>query len=317
MLIALAFEEYHFLEFIATSILAKARSQRQIGFFMILTTAVCTMFITNDVALLAMVPITFAISNKAKIDPMRIVILQTIAANIGSSLTPFGNPQNLFLFTVYDINIWAFIKITFLFVFLGICFTLILNLRSSNERIVYEKVTIFIAHKKKLIYFSVLFVIVLASVLGFLNYYMTTILVLASVLFIEKKLLLKADYYLLGTFVCFFIIIDHIQDISYFRESIKVLLNTKEMVFLVSGLLSQVISNVPCVVLVSAFTEHYDALLLGVSVGGMGTMIASMANLISYKLYIKRYPARNYAKRFYQYNFLGFVLFSIFFILLL
>lgn len=317
MLIALAFEKYHLVEFIATSILKKAQNQRQIGFFMILTTAFCAMFMTNDVALFTMVPITFAISDKAEIDPKRTVVLQTIAANIGSSFTPFGNPQNLFLFTVYDIDIWAFMRITFLLVFLGICFTLALNLRSPKGKITYEKVMVSLSHKKKLIYFLVLFIIVLSSVLGFLDYRITTALVLLSVFLIERKLLLRADYYLLGTFICFFIIIDHIQDISCFRNGIKVLLDSKRMVFVLSALISQVISNVPSAVLVSAFTDYYDALLLGVSVGGMGTMIASMANLISYKLYIKKYPAKSYTKLFYQYNFLGFALFSILFIFLL
>ncbi len=317
MLIASVFEKYHLLEFIATSILMKAKTERQIGFFMILTTAVCAMFITNDVALLIMVPITFAICDKAKINLVKMVVLQTMAANIGSSLTPFGNPQNLFLFKAYSLNLWPFVKITAIFVTLGIGFTLILNLGLPKKKISYESVTVSLKSKKKLLYFSLLFAFVLCSVTGLVDYPISTVIVILSVFLLERELFLNVDYYLLGTFLWFFLIVDQIGHMAFFRESVKMFLSTKRMVFIVSGLVSQVISNVPAAVLVSAFTSHYDALLLGVSVGGIGTMIASMANLITYKLYIKRYPKSNYAKLFYLYNFLGFCLLSIFFMLLL
>jgi len=308
MLIALAFEKYHFLDFIALSILSKVKSPRSIGFTMILTTAFLGMFITNDVALITVVPITLQIGKKAGFDPFKIIALETVAANIGSSLTPFGNPQNLFLYSFYSIPTRDFFVTVLPFVIIGLLFLLVYNMRNDHHRMEFSVPKLRLHNKKQLVLYGVLFIGVLLSVLRIVDYFIVSGLVILIFVVRESELFRKVDYFLLGTFVCFFIFIDHVMNFPFLQQGISQLLSTEMTTFFVSVGLSQVISNVPTAILLSGFTTYSQALLLGVSVGGMGTMIASLANLISYKLYTKTYSGKLYKTYFYRLNILGLIL---------
>jgi len=308
MLIALAFEKYHFLDFIALSILSKVKSQRGIGFTMIVTTALLGMFITNDVALITVVPITLQIGKKAGFDPLKIVALETVAANIGSSLTPFGNPQNLFLYSFYEMPTANFFASVLPLVVVGLVFLVLYNFMNDKENLAYNVPTLHLHHRKQLLIYGILFLLVLLSVLRILDYFVVSGIVVLFFLFRESELFRKVDYFLLGTFVCFFIFIDHVMNFTLLQQGISQILSTPMTTFFVSVGLSQIISNVPTAILLSGFTTYSHALLLGVSVGGMGTMIASLANLISYKLYVKNYDAKPYKKYFYILNGVGLLL---------
>lgn len=305
MLIAVAFEKYHLLEYISISILKRAKSERSIGFTMIIITSLLGMLITNDVALITVVPITIHMSKKAGFDPFRIVALETVAANIGSSLTPFGNPQNLFLYSFYKMPTITFFITVIPVVVMGMLFLLFYNQSNSKEKKNLDLPDVVLSNKKRLFVYGIVFLIVLLSVLRIIDYFLVTGIVILVFVAKDIHLFKRVDYFLLGTFVCFFIFIDHIMHFTLLQNNIGSLLSNEFSTFFVSVILSQVISNVPAAILLSSFTSFSKALLLGVSVGGMGTLIASLANLISYKFYVKAYPASHYKKYFYRLNLLG------------
>jgi Na+/H+ antiporter NhaD/arsenite permease-like protein len=129
-------------------------------------------------------------------------------------------------------------------------------------------------------------------------------------LIIERKLFKELDYILLLTFVCFFLAIGNLSNMQIINEIMKNLLNSDIGVYFSAILLSQLISNVPCAILLSKFTNSWLPILIGVNVGGMGTIIASLASLISYKFYTKEYNGRKYLSKFIKYNFSSLIIFA-------
>ncbi len=315
MLISLAFESYGLLDGIAVNILSRVRSERHIGLVMIFTTAGLGMLMTNDVALLTVVPVTVTMAKKAGFDPMRIVVLETAAANIGSSLTPFGNPQNLYLYNYFHMDTREFFMIIGPFVAAGMLALLLNNLGNSNAPMDVELEKIPLKHKGRILHYGFLFVLVILSVLRQADYRIITIAVIVSAIALDRRLVKKVDYYLLGTFVSFFILVDNVTRLDAVNAFARSFLDSPLRVFGISALLSQVISNVPAAILVSGFTPLYQELLLGVSVGGLGTLVASLANLISYKVYCKSYPGKQYRICFHRMNAALFVILSAFVIL--
>lgn len=309
MLICKALEDQNILDKTALEILKRFNSTKQMAATMILTTAFLAVFITNDVALLTMVPLTIIISKKIALaknstfDPFLIIVLETGAANIGSSLTPFGNPQNLFLYSYYNIPILTFLKITIPFTLIGMICLLTINFFTKSEEVQYEIESVHIRSRKKLVTYLILYILVLLSVLRVINYLIVTTIVVIAFLVLDKKLITKIDYFLLGTFIMFFLLIDIISHIGLIQSVAASFLKTPFRVFIGSALASQFISNVPSAVLFSSFTKYFEPLLLGVSVGGLGTLVASLANLISYKLYRKEFRSEKYGSFFHIVNF--------------
>lgn len=316
MLISLAFEKYHLLDGIAVHILSLVRSERSIGSVMILTTAVLGMLMTNDVALLTVVPITMTMARKADFDPFKVIVLETAAANIGSSFTPFGNPQNLYLYNYFQMDTKEFFVIITPFVAAGMLALLLVNMRNSSEVLDVKLDKIRLQHVKKIAYYAVLFVLVILSVLRWVDYKTVTLLVIAPIVILDRKLVKKVDFYLLGTFISFFVFIDNITRLEMVNTFAGNLLDSPVKVFSISALLSQVISNVPAAILVSGFTPFYQELFLGVSVGGIGTLVASLANLISYKIYCKTFPKKHYQTYFNKLNGALFVVLSVFVVII-
>ncbi len=245
MIVVQALKEYKVLEKIATISLSNLRSARSIGSVIVILTAFMGALITNDVALIALVPLTMTIAEKAKFEPVWIVIIQSQAANIGSALTPIGNPQNLFLFEKYEIGIWEFGSLMPPFVVFGVCWTLVMNLLNTKRKIVFDVPSSEIREPQKI------------------------------------------DYFLLGTFLLFFVFIDNISRMEIIATMMKSATNGEIRTMTSSALLSQFISNVPAAILFSSFTGSYKELLLGVNIGGSGKIIASLANLIAYRIYVK------------------------------
>jgi Na+/H+ antiporter NhaD and related arsenite permeases len=277
------------------------------------------MWITNDVALITFVP--FAIMTLSMVGQkkyiIRIVVLQTIAANLGSMLMPIGNPQNLYLYSNYNLSMGEFLKITLpctaVSLFL-LCIT-ILSLKnapiSANQA---EYKEILPGKTRHIVFYGILFLLCIATVLQLLDYRITFLIVIFTILLTDLQVLRRIDYSLLLTFVCFFIFVGNIGNISAVKNYLAALLNGKELPAAIA--ISQVISNVPCAVLLSAFTDDYKALILGTDIGGLGTLVASLASLISYKFYCKTENAKigKYLLVFTIYNLLFLVVLCLLFI---
>ena len=166
-----------------------------------------------------------------------------------------------------------------------------------------------IDNKRDVYLFSALFLIILLSVFHVIDYKVTFLITIIMVLLLNKKLFSQVDYSLLVTFIGFFIFVGNISTMNVVKNFMEGILGSPESTFLSSVLSSQFISNVPATMLLSGFTNHFKELLLGVNIGGMGTLIASLASVISYKIYTSEFGNDNYMKSFTFYNILGLVVF--------
>jgi len=313
MIIVAAFKQLKVMDIIVMVILSKCSSTRVVSMVFITMTFFSSMLVTNDVALITFVPLSIFTLKKTKVDPMKTVILQTLAANIGSSLMPMGNPQNLFLFTHYNLNAMEFFGTIAPFVVLGFIWLMLLNRRVPKRGIRIKVRKIYIEDPKEVAAYIILFIFVIASVFGIVNYKYTLAAVILGILIMDRKLFKEVDYFLLATFICFFIFIGNISNIQIVKIYLKGFLKLQHMTYFSSIVLSQVVSNMPCAILVSSFTSNWKELLLGVDIGGMGTIIASLASLISYKIYVKenKDKSKAYLKKFNLYNFSSLILFTL------
>lgn len=314
MLVVEAFKKLKLLEAISIKILKKFKEERKVASVIIIITFLFSMLVTNDVALITFVPLTLIIAKKADINPTLIIILQTLAANIGSSLTPMGNPQNLYLYYKYSIPLKEFIHIMLPFAGAGLIFLMaMLNLLVPNKTILFNIEEIKIENKEKTIAFILLFLLAVLSILKLISYYLALGTIVAATLFLDRKLFKKVDYNLLLTFIFFFIFIGNLTHFTGIRDIFSHMLGFNKSTFISSIALSQFLSNVPCSILLSGFTHNYQELLLGVNIGGMGTIIASLASVISYKFYVNEYREhkRKYLREFSIYNFASLVIFTI------
>lgn len=319
MIVVKAFEELHLLERISTGILNRCSDSRRVSLVLIFSSFFSSMLFTNDVALLTLVPLALIIGRKSDMDMLPTIIMQTLAANIGSSLTPMGNPQNLYLFSYYKLNAGQFFTTIGVFTVLGLLWLLLLNKRSKNTRLEFSLELAEVKDRRLAVIWGIVFMVIVLSVFGIVHYSAAFLLTVLAAGFLNRRLLLKADYPLLITFVCFFIFIGNISHITAVSMLMKSLLGSGNSTYFGSILLSQVISNVPSAILLSGFTSHWRELLLGVNVGGMGTIIASLASVISYKQYIGEKPqnAGRYMLSFSLYNFISLGLFTLLNFLLL
>ena len=244
-----------------------------------------SMLITNDVALLTFVPFAVVVLGMAERRDalIRIVVLQTVAANLGSMLTPVGNPQNLYLYSYYDLSPAAFFSATFPIWALSLLLIGLCCFSLSKERM-----EVFLGEEpgmdaRGVALHALLFIVCLLVVLRVITWPVMLAAVIAVLLVLDRKLLLKADFMLLLTFVAFFIFAGNLARVGAVDALLRRLLGGRE--YWTSLLFSQVISNVPAALLLSGFTDRSRELLLGVNIGGLGTPIASLASLISMKLY--------------------------------
>ncbi|MDV8110632.1 SLC13 family permease [Bacillus sp. BAU-SS-2023] len=309
MVVVAAFKELKVLDSIAISLLKKCSTYTSISFALVFITFLASMVVTNDVALITFVPLSIVVAKKSDINVLKIVILQTLAANLGSSFTPMGNPQNLFIYSFYNLDPSYFFKITAPLVILSVLFLSVIILKSKKIKLDLHLEDVEIKNKKDVIFFSILFAIILLSVFHIVDYRLAFSITLLTVLILNKKLLTQIDYSLLITFIGFFIFIGNISTMDSIRSFMMGILNSPQSTFITSILSSQVISNVPATMLLSGFTNNFKELLLGVNIGGMGTLIASLASVISYKIYTNEFKddSSTYLKYFTFYNVLGLI----------
>ena len=282
-------------QWVAQKLLGKVRKVWQLVLSLVLLCFFSSMLLTNDVALITFVPFTFIIlgligrkAQKRLLIP--IVVLQTIAANLGSMLTPIGNPQNLYLYGKSGISLASFLLLMLPYVLFAFLIIIVWSLLQA--RIYKAKLTISISGKTaisgtpvQLLVYALLFGLDLLTVARVLPYQLTLGLTILGLLLVDREAFRRVDYSLLLTFVGFFIFIGNVGRLPAFHQLLQQLVVGHEL--LAAVLASQIISNVPAALLLSGFTENYTALLIGVNLGGLGTLIASMASLISYKLLVR------------------------------
>lgn len=304
-----ALKNIRFFYILAQKIVQKFRNARLAVLALVYITFIGSMLIANDMALLTFLPLGyFVLSSTKKERYMAFTyIMQNIAANLGGMLTPFGNPQNLYLYTRFGIPDIEFVQIMlppFLLSVSLITVCCLIFVKPEPLEISDKPATL---PPVRTVLYLLLFALSIIIVFRIIPYQVGLIVIPGALLFLDRKALKSVDYGLLLTFVFFFIFSGNMARITWVQNLFSYLLEKSTL--LVSVLSCQFISNVPTAILLSQFTENYRELLLGVNIGGVGTLIASLASLITYREYVNRNPGKTkyYILMFTAYNF-GFLL---------
>ncbi len=274
MLIVEVLKNLTVFEILVRKLLIKVKNTRGLVFLLVFTCFFSSIFITNDVSLIIFVP--FAILALRKIDRTDLIIftvcLQTIAANVGCMVLPIGAPHNIVLYTISNVSFESFFLILLPYIIVSVVFLMILAFLTPNDNIKplsFRKIEV---NRTNFI----------------------------------KRVLLGADYYLLLTFIALFILIGNLENIPFFTSAFENSMVGNEVIW---GILtSQVISNVPSAMLLTGFSTNYEAIIVGINIGGFGTLIASMANLISFKILVREFD---------EFKFRYLLVFTVFNVLLL
>jgi len=282
---------------VAAVLMRKVKSFLQVVMILVFLCFFSSMFITNDVALITFVPFAIEVLKMAGKEKkmIAVVVLQTIAANLGSMLTPIGNPQNLYLYDLSGYSLLKFMSIMALpcidsFILLALS-CLWITKGETMEDISFPAIQYWTKRRIFLTgIYAALFAVSILVVADAISFGAALIITIPIVLIMDRKTLKSVDYCLLLTFCGFFIFVGNMGNIQSIATVLERLMQGRE--FVVAVLTSQIISNVPAALLLSGFTAQIDALLLGVNIGGLGTLIASMASLISYKAFAKAYPEK-------------------------
>lgn len=300
-----AFSHIHVFEVLSKAIVIKLHNLRNATLGLVFITFVGSMLLANDMALLTFLPLGFFVLNQTdnKQAMAFTFIMQNIAANLGGMVTPFGNPQNLYLYSYYRIETMEFVKImlpSFLAatVLIVICCLFVkptpLTLKNDEE---------YVLDKKRTLIYSVLFVASILIVFRIVPYILGTVAITIAILFLDKDSIKEVNYPLLATFCVFFVFSGNMARIPMVSAFFEYILPKNTLLF---GILScQFISNVPSAVLLSHFTNDYASLLPAVNIGGCGTLIASLASLITFSEFKKHQPekVKGYVVKFSVINF--------------
>jgi len=322
MLVMEGLKELKVFREIGEALIVKVNSTRGLALVMILLNFFFSMLITNDVALITFVPFTIIVLSVAKKEDhlIPVIVLETIAANLGSMMTPIGNPQNLYLYSIAGMTISEFFGLMLPYASIALAllmvFCLVVIKKDQVEPVERE---VFKRSKREMIeLFSYLFLFFLALLVvsRFLPYYIGLLITLLVVLILDRKIIRRADYSLLLTFIFLFIFIGNMKRIHMVSAMLASVVIGNE--FFASVVTSQFISNVPAAILLSGFTDNIRELIIGTNIGGLGTLIASMASLISYKQYGVMENARRgaYFKTFTIYNLLFLLAMIAFYVLI-
>ena len=301
-----ALKDIDFFYRMARRLVSAFRDLRACVFSLVLITYVGSMFIANDMALITFLPLGyFMLSETNQRGRMAFVfILQNIAANLGGMLTPFGNPQNLYLYSHFQIENMEFLRIMLPPFLLSAVLILLccLTVRPLPVTLVNREEKPI--NKSRAAVYLILFAMTLLVVFRVIPWWLGLTLIVGPLLFLDPNAVKTVDWPLLGTFVCFFVFSGNMARIPTVRVFLGDLMQKDALLF--SSLSCQVISNVPSAVLLSQFTQNYPALLVGVNIGGTGTLIASLASLITFRSYLHydRAHIGSYLKLFTVMNFL-------------
>lgn len=300
-----ALKNIRFFYILARKIVEVCGNIRTSVLMLVYITFIGSMLIANDMALLTFLPLGYYVLSATKQEKYMEVtfILQNIAANLGGMLTPFGNPQNLYLYSKFNIDNLEFVGI------MAPCFTVAIILITlccfifiKPEKVILQKQPVNLPPIRTIIYL-LLFAYSILIVFKGIPYYTGLIVIPLFLIFMDKGALKAVDYPLLLTFVFFFVFAGNMARIDVVRDAFSYLLSKSTLLFSVAS--CQIISNVPSAVLLSQFTTNYADLLVGVNIGGAGTLIASLASLITFREYAKHNPSKfkHYIVTFSLFNF--------------
>ena len=296
MAVVAGFKSVGAFQWLTYQLLRRIRSGRILGITLVLLPFFSAMLVTNDVALIVFVPFTLMLMEQLgcsrQIVP--IIVLQTVAANLGSMATPVGNPQNLYLYAANSMN-----PVDFFSVVLPLTAVSLVALTAAAYPVLPKQLQeqqledAQISDVRKMLIYVALFVLCLLTVFRVVPYPITTVLLILILLVVNRALLKEIDLMLLLTFVCFFIVSENLGRVDAVRSFLQSLLERNALLTAVGT--SQIISNVPAAVLLSGFTDQWQDLLAGVNIGGLGTPVASLASLITMKIYMA-WPNSNVGK---------------------
>lgn len=300
-----ALKNIQFFYMLARRVVQLFKNARMSVLALVYITFIGSMLIANDMALLTFLPLGYLVlttTGKEKYMAFTF-IMQNIAANLGGMLTPFGNPQNLYLYTKFNIPNMEFMSIMLLpFVISIVIITLCCIIFVKPEKLELEDVKLRLNPMRTFIY-MILFALSIIIVFRVIPYWIGLVIIPVVLLFMDRKALKMVDYPLLFTFVFFFIFSGNMARIDVVRNVFSYLLDKSTLLF--SVISCQFISNVPSAILLSQFTSNYPDLLVGVNIGGVGTLIASLASLITFREYVKNNPGKTmyYIGMFSAFNF--------------
>lgn len=300
-----ALKDINFFYILARMVVQLFKNARMAVLALVYITFIGSMLIANDMALLTFLPLGyFVLTTTKKTKYMAFTfIMQNIAANLGGMLTPFGNPQNLYLYSAFNIPNLEFMSIMappFILAVVLITVCCFIFVKPDELELKDERVEL---DKKRVVLYLALFALSIAIVFRGIPYWTGLIIIPAVLLFADRHALESVDYPLLFTFVFFFVFAGNMARLEPVRNFFSMLLDKSTLLF---GILScQVISNVPSAILLSQFTANYQDLLLGVNIGGVGTLISSLASLITFREYVKHNPGKTgyYIGMFTLFNF--------------
>ena len=311
LLVVAALKSTHIFEFFSKKLIGMFRTRRGVIFALVFGTFFFDMIVANDMSLITFLPLTYLVLHSTNNDKYLAItfVLQTIAANMGGMITPYGNPQNLYLYSHYHIETAEFFSILIIqsvvvAIMLAICCSFIKNAPLKLKQKRAQKVS-----KLKFVIYAVLFALTILSVFRIVPYVMTLAIVIGAVFVVDKKNFARVDYALLATFCAFFVFSSNMARIEVVKDFISeiVVKNT-----LLAGIVScQFISNVSTAIFLSRFTDNYRELLISVNIGSLGILVSSLASLIALKEFLKHQPSK-----FFKY--LGlFTLFNTIFLIVL
>ena len=309
-----ALKNINFFYMLAQRIVRVFRNARLAVLALVYITFIGSMLIANDMALLTFLPLgIFVLRSTGKSRYMAFTfIMQNIAANLGGMLTPFGNPQNLYLYTKFAIPNGEFMSIMappFVLAVLLITLCCMIFVKPEPLQLPDEKMSVPVG---RTVVYMLLFALAIAIVFRGIPYWIGLIVIPAVLIFMDRQALKMVDYPLLFTFVFFFVFSGNMARIPVIREIFSFLLEKNTFLFSVAS--CQVISNVPSAILLSQFTDSYRELLLGVNIGGVGTLIASLASLITFREYTKQNKGKTgyYVALFTAFNFAFLAILAVF-----
>lgn len=304
MAVMKGFQSAGLFSYLAGKLLKRANTSRKLTAVLVFLPFFLSMVITNDVSLITFVPFGLTVLKAAGLEKraVPVVVLQTLAANLGSMLTPLGNPQNLYLYNSSGMGFGELVLIMLPYVALSGAGIAGVVLLLKSEPAECPEIKTEVGSAFSLTWPAVTFVICITALFDVIPKLIVAAAVLVFLLIFDRKTLAKVDYSLLGTFAALFIFIGNMGRIDVFRDFLSSVISGNEEI--VAVLSSQIISNVPAALLLSGFSSAWSALIVGCNLGGLGTLIASMASLISYKAVAKEYPhlRAKYLLQFSIYN---------------
>lgn len=281
-------KDSHFFQVLSKKIIYIFKNTRSVILALVISTFICDLFLANDMSLITLLPLTCIILISTKNEKYLAVtlILQNIAANMSGMITPHGNPQNLYLYSYYNIPTLEFIKILLPQFFIVLILLIIIPMifvKKEPLKLIYND--IYKVDKKRVSIYLVMFIISLLSIFRVIPIYIGMIIITISAIIFDRSALKTMDWDLLLTFCLFFIFSGNVSRIPAISTALTNLLSKS---VLITGLIScQIISNVPTAVLLSNFTNNYKELIAAVNIGSLGTLISSLASLITLKMYLK------------------------------